>query len=138
MTLPHTRKYIARSLLIVGLCVVLGYGLFTSRKLISGPRFKVTIEEKETYVTFEGVAQSAQRATVNGRILPLSPKGEFRETLLKQPGYSIITLVATDRFGKTTKKTYHFYSPLEKELIKETQYGNEENSDKEEGSESNT
>ena len=41
---------------------------------------------------------------VNGQSAVLSDNGEWKDTIALLPGYNTISVIATDKFGKTVKK----------------------------------
>lgn len=123
-----------RASITLGILLLVGYGIFSGRKIILGPSLDVTITEYDSYILFEGNSHSAQTVSINDRSIPISLEGDFSESLLKVPGYSIITLEAIDRFGKVRHRTYHFYSPLERETLSYIQYDNKENTTESESS----
>ena len=86
------------------------YALFESLKLILGPSITVsspqnwsTINEESVIVV--GQAKRISTIWLNDRKIYIDEQGDFKEKLLLAPGYTIITLRAEDRFGRTTKET---------------------------------
>ena len=85
---------------------------FESRQLILGPR--VTIETPadgsaftEPKINIVGKAENITSLSLNGRPIFIDESGNFREELLLQKGYTILTIGAEDRFGRKTKKQLH-------------------------------
>jgi hypothetical protein len=53
-----------------------------------------------------GVADKATRITLNGREIFIDKDGNFSESISMLPGFSIVTLNAKDKFGKTAEKKF--------------------------------
>jgi hypothetical protein len=90
--------------------VALGYTLFQSRNLIQGP--SITLIEPESpslisqsLIDVRGQAKNISHITLNGRAIFVDEAGIFHERLLVPQGYTIMTLEAEDRFGRTTTKS---------------------------------
>ncbi len=91
---------------IIGLILgIVFYVQFQARNLLTGP----TIHLNETYETVHhertvqltGNAQNIVKLTLNGKEIHTNGNGEFAETLILEKGYTITTLEARDRFGRT-------------------------------------
>jgi len=101
----HMRRT-ATALLI--LAIVL-YGLFQARNLIQGP--VITVHEPQNgevvhtaFVDISGEVKNISEITLNDRHIFVDEEGRFREQLLLAEGYTIMTLDASDRFGRHTRK----------------------------------
>ncbi len=96
---------------ILGLVViVIGYGAFRAYPLLIGPTITVTTPTDGDYVatsTFEisGTVTRATKITLQGRPITIDDQGHFTETLVASPPYTILVLVATDKYGATETKT---------------------------------
>lgn len=118
---PFLRTLTLRALLYytaVSLCVcfVVGYTLFQARFLIVGPRVafenEATSVQTERVVTLQGVAENIVKLTLNGRQIYTDKSGYFTEALVLENGYTIATLKAHDRYGRTETYTKQFvYTP---------------------------
>lgn len=93
-------------LLLIGL---LGYAYYQSRGFLTGPL--LTIETPENgaissipLITIKGTARNVSFLLLNGRQIFTNQAGNFNEQLLLPSGYSIMTLVGTDRFGHRAEK----------------------------------
>ena len=93
-------------LVAVGLVV---YAYFQSREYLRGP--VVVIEEPlngsmstTSLVALRGQAHNISFLTLNGRQIFTDEQGRFKESLLLQNGYNIMTLEAKDRFGHQVEK----------------------------------
>ncbi|HEV8666422.1 MAG TPA: hypothetical protein VN665_01060 [Candidatus Paceibacterota bacterium] len=99
------------SVLLLGLLalVIVGYGVFEARRIIEGP--VVTIytplggsATSTTGITIAGNAQNISFLTINDKPSFTDQKGNFTETLSIPPGFAVLTVAATDRFGRRTSK----------------------------------
>lgn len=87
------------------------YVLFQARNLIAGPMLTIT-QPAEAHTVLEsahlvvaGVARNTVALTLNGRPIFISPEGVFREDLALPLGYTVLTVEAQDRFGRTKIRT---------------------------------
>ncbi len=96
--------------------LIVGYVLFQSKNLISGPQISVT-EPKDgatlsyNLVTVKGNAQNIAYIHLNDRLIFIDEAGQFSEKLIAPPGYSIIKIEAQDKFGKSIEQFIHVYLP---------------------------
>lgn len=99
----------ARGQLITGAAVTVGalaYFFFQGHSLILGP--SISLASPQAYATVptrilvEGTAKRAKVLTVNGLQVPVLPDGSFETTIVPPVGYTVLTVQATDQFGKTT------------------------------------
>ncbi len=102
LTLKHLLTYVS---IIVGAVGVVLYISYQARFLLQGP--VVTLEALEsvqtrTAVTVKGNAQNIVAITLNGRPIFTDESGNFKEALILENGYTIMTLRAEDRFGRET------------------------------------
>ncbi len=100
------RFIIKVSLIAIGAALLLLYLLFQARFLISGPQI-VLIEEvrgltNERQVFLTGTAHNIARLWLNDRPIYTDPQGNFKEALVLENGYTVSTLRAEDRYGRTT------------------------------------
>lgn len=93
--------------LILGalLVVVLIYGFIEAAPLIAGPRVALAspgdgIRAENGIVYIEGVAKRAESLALNGGPLLIEENGAFRKELVLPQGSVILSLTATDRFGR--------------------------------------
>jgi hypothetical protein len=63
-------------------------------------------EAGSNLVTITGVAEKAILLSLNGREIFIDKEGNFSEQVSPLSGYSIITLNAKDKFGKTAEKKF--------------------------------
>ena len=76
--------------------------------LIKGVKIEATIEQKDgsSLAVVRGVASKATYITLNGREIFIDKAGNFSESIAVLPGFSIVTLNAKDKFGKTAEKKF--------------------------------
>ena len=113
ITLRTILKYFAFAVVIlwVGL-----YALFQSRFLIIGPQVILTAEpdiiQNERRIFLEGTAFNISRLWLNDRQIFTDAQGHFTEALVLENGYTLATLRAEDRYGRTTQIERSFvYTP---------------------------
>lgn len=97
-------------LIALVLTALLLYGLFEARRLLEGPQLAITsptdgsaIAEKAVFI--EGVAQNIAFLTINDTPAFTDEAGHFRKLLSFPPGYTVVTVAATDRFGRRAKSS---------------------------------
>lgn len=100
-----------RSILLYGFLAIVAvlicwYLLMQARLLITGPEI-VLLEEPgvvhtERTVVLRGMAKNISYLSVNGRRIFTDRHGYFNEALVLENGYTITTLEAADRYGRTT------------------------------------
>ncbi len=101
-------------LAVVGvvLLLVVAYVLFQARYLISGPEIELAHElpilHNQQQIELVGSARNLSRLWLNGRQIFTDEHGYFREALILERGYTVTTLRAEDRYGRTTTLTRPF------------------------------
>lgn len=95
-----------RLFLAAVLVLVAGYGVSEAMPLIKGPA--LTLESPAAYtqtedgfVTISGIARRTDTLLLNGSPLLIDEHQRFSRTLLLPAGGAILTLAASDRFGRT-------------------------------------
>ena len=88
------------------LLILIGYGGFKALPLLQGPELQITSpKEGETFtdgfVRVEGSALHTENLSLNGGTLLIDESGHFSTILVLPHGGAILSLTATDRFGKT-------------------------------------
>lgn len=85
--------------------VSIGYGMFEARRLIAGPI--ITIETPAPWsatsssaLLVSGSARNIAFLTINGRPAFTNEEGRFTERISPPPGYTVLTVVGRDRFGR--------------------------------------
>ena len=112
MSAPSLRRGILFGAVVALTITILGYGIFESRRLLSGPR--ITIESPKSgsatssaLVTISGTAKNISFLTMNGAPAYADETGRFFATLSPSPGYAIFTVSASDRFGRRATSQVH-------------------------------
>lgn len=98
------------------LIILIGYGGIKAWPLLSGPSLSIVSPiHNSSYpggiVNIRGVAVRAAALTLNGAPLLHDQNGDFSSTLTFPLGGSILTFVATDRFGRTVTATRSVFIP---------------------------
>ncbi len=95
------------ALLGLGIALLVWYGLFQARFLIAGPT--ITLDESvvasytEPVARLTGTAQNVTSLTLNDRPIFVNEEGVFDELLVLEHGYTIMTLKAYDRYGRSVE-----------------------------------
>ncbi len=81
------------------------YGLFEARKLIEGPQLSLLYPRNGAsvggpLVRIQGSAENIAFLSVDGKRSYADAEGKFNETLSLPAGSALITVEATDRFGR--------------------------------------
>lgn len=91
---------------LIVLLLLAGYGVFKGFPLIAGP--EITLSSPLEGQTFEdgfvnvtGVSKHTENLSLNGAPLLIDASGHFSTTLVLPHGGAILSLTATDRFGKS-------------------------------------
>ena len=89
--------------------IIVIYSFFQAYKLIAGPQITIySPQNGSSYnsplIEINGNAQNISSISLDDRSIFISTKGDFKEKLLLLPGYNIIVIKASDRFGKKTEK----------------------------------
>jgi hypothetical protein len=73
-----------------------------------GVEIKATIKQANNspLATVSGNASKATYLALNGREIFIDKDGNFTESIVVLPGFSIVTLNARDKFGKTSEKKF--------------------------------
>lgn len=97
--------------------ILIFYFLYQARFILTGPQIQL-VNEPETVqskrvVALEGHVQNITNITLNGRPIYTDERGYFKEAVVLETGYTIATLEATDRYGRSARVAKSFvYSPL--------------------------
>lgn len=98
--------------LAIGLLMILGYVTFQARYLIIGPSIvltqQTTLLHNERQVFLIGTAYNISHLWLNDRQIYTDAQGNFKEALILENGYTIVTLRAEDRYGRETTITKEF------------------------------
>jgi len=105
-------KYLTLAILII----LVGYGCIEVWPIIVGPSLSITSPiNNESFsdgiVTVRGNAARATALAINGAPVLREENGNFSSTLSFPHGSSILTFVATDRFGRKVTATRTVFVP---------------------------
>ena|SRR3989338_2809305 len=92
--------------------IIIGYAFFRTKDLLFGVKLKIyDLKDYQSFeepvITINGNAKRATELLINGRKIFITKEGSFTEKLLLLPGYNIIDIKATDRFGKSEEEVFH-------------------------------
>ena len=116
----HSRikfRSIVYAVLVIGACTLIGlYVVYQARFLIGGPKLYLIDEpdsiQNSQLVHLRGKASNISTISLNGRQIFTDKTGYFNEALLLENGYTIATIQATDRYGRTQRIVKQFvYTP---------------------------
>jgi hypothetical protein len=105
-------------------CLVLGifwYAFFEARSFLQGPSLSVLSPQDGFATTSEQISVSGTTAHIteillDGRPISVDETGAFRQDVLLSPGYTVVTLKVTDRYGRTQSATRSgLYTPAKPE-----------------------
>lgn len=96
----------------IGVLLFIAYVAFQARFILEGPRITLVHEvgslQTERFVILEGDASNIVHMTLNGRQIYTDTLGHFKEALVLENGYTIATLHAEDRYGRSKNLTRSF------------------------------
>lgn len=105
-------------LIIVALGLLSSYGIIEAWPLIIGPSLSIAFPAADNttlpngIVTVSGKVAHTALLTLNGSPLLRKEDGNFSSVLALPRGGSILTLVATDRFGRRVTATRSVFVPF--------------------------
>lgn len=100
---------------------IIGYTLYAFSDYLDGPELIISFPY-EGYATtsaliqVSGKAERTQFISLNDRPIYIDEKGVWNETLLLQPGYTIIKAFVRDRFGREQSSLIHVLRTEQVEL----------------------
>lgn len=98
------------------LLVLIAYGAFKAAPLLTGPEITLTSPTEgqsfaDGFVVVSGTSVHTEKLSLNGGPLLIDEKGAFSTSLVLPHGGAILSLTATDRFGKTETVTRSVFVP---------------------------
>lgn len=89
---------------IILILVIIIYSIFAFWDYAQGPELIVNFPQNgysttSPLIKVSGIAERAQFISINDRPIYMDEKGNWNETLLLNPGYTIIKTFVSDRFG---------------------------------------
>lgn len=111
------RTAIQGSVIFVCLLFAAVYITYQARFLIIGPQITLTNDismlQNTRQVNLVGNASNISRLWLNGRPIFTNREGQFTAAVILENGYTVTTLKAEDRYGRTTTITRPFvYAPM--------------------------
>ncbi|HVW71831.1 MAG TPA: hypothetical protein VHB93_01615 [Candidatus Paceibacterota bacterium] len=104
-----------RSAIAVVLLILVGYGAVEALPLIEGPALSATVvldaSSTPGIVTLSGTAARVTELALDGSAILTDDHGNFSRLIVLPRGASIMTLTATDRFGRSITKNETVYVP---------------------------
>ncbi len=102
-------SYVRGGLLALAALSLAGYSYAKLAPLLAGPVIRVEAPEngatvERSFIEVRGEAKNVAAINLNGRRIFTDEDGAFAEQLLLSYGHNIITLKASDRFGRETGK----------------------------------
>jgi len=88
--------------------IIMVFGYEKMLFVFEGVKIKATIENNDgsSLSVVSGQAPKATYITLNGREIFIDKNGNFSESIAVLPGFSVVTLQAKDKFGKTAEKKF--------------------------------
>jgi hypothetical protein len=110
------RTAVQGSVIFVCLLFAAVYIAYQARFLIIGPQITLTQEvqmlQNTRQITLTGQANNISHLWLNGRPIFTDRNGAFTAAVILENGYTVTTLMAEDRYGRTTTITRPFvYTP---------------------------
>jgi hypothetical protein len=86
---------------------IIGYSLFQAHSLMEGPVVHVSVPSRSAndVADISGIARNIAYITFNGKQIFTDTDGNFNQKFVLSPGYNVVTVAATDKFGRTSQKT---------------------------------
>jgi len=93
---------------VVLFVIIVVFGYEKMSFIFNGIKIEATLEQKDdsSLAVVSGNASKAVYITLNGREIFIDKEGNFSESIVILPGFSIVTLNARDKFGKTAEKKF--------------------------------
>ncbi len=109
ITIQHVLKVLGFGAILV---LLMFYLYHQAKSLIDGPELSLsgmleTVQHTRT-VTLEGDTENIVSIHLNGKEIYTDEDGHFSRSLVLEDGYTIMTLTAKDRFGRSTSLTKEF------------------------------
>ena len=88
--------------------VIMVFSYEKTNFLIKGVKIEAKIEQKgdSSLAVINGTASKAVLITLNGREIFIDKEGNFSESIIVLPGFSVVTLDAKDKFGNKAEKKF--------------------------------
>ncbi|MDB5239197.1 MAG: hypothetical protein JWO00_532 [Candidatus Parcubacteria bacterium] len=95
-------------ILVLAIAIIAGYASWRSLAYAKGPSIEISTPPSGTVtssstIEIAGKALRINSLAINGNPLSVDETGGFKDTLAIFPGVNIVTLSATDQFGRSTE-----------------------------------
>ncbi len=109
-----------RTIIVVVLVLLLGYGAKEAWPLLRGPQLVITSPTQKVknselsdtgFITISGVATHTTGVSVNGASVLTDQQGHFSTTLTLPRGGAILAITAIDRFGRSVTEHRTVFVP---------------------------
>jgi len=99
--------------------IIMIFGYEKMNFIFKGVAIEATLEKQpdSSLAVVKGNAMKATYLSLNGREIFIDKDGNFSESISVLPGFSIITLDAQDKFGKTAEKKFEIVVEKDAEAI---------------------
>lgn len=99
-----------RTLILIVILLIVGYAVFEARRLIAGPSITILSPvsgsaTSSALVTVVGEAQNIAFLSINDAPSYTDETGKFVYRFAPPAGYTVVTVAATDRFGRRAKES---------------------------------
>lgn len=113
-----TQKSILRYIGVIFFGIIVIYSAFQAKNLILGPQISISEPQNGSKVTFgiytiRGIAKNISAISLNDSPIFVDEEGQFEEKLIAPPGYSIMKILAKDRFGRTKIRYIHLMNTMD-------------------------
>lgn len=109
-----TRTTTLRALKIISVAAIIGliiaYAIWRSFSYVQGPKIIIFTPENgsstaSSTATIRGRAERTTGLSLNGNTISVDEQGNWDQTLIVFPGDNIISIKASDRFGRSISQT---------------------------------
>lgn len=100
----YIQNIIKRTLLGIFAFGVIGYALYATTPLLSGPQITINSQEDSAnneVITIRGIAKRTKELHIFDKLVDMNEDGEFSEYIIKHDLYTVVIIKATDKWGKS-------------------------------------
>jgi hypothetical protein len=104
----NIKWWIGRSSCVALFAIIIIFGYAKMNFIFNGVTISAILEQKDnsSLTIIKGTAKRATYITLNGREIFVDKNGNFSESIAILPGFSVVTINARDKFGKTAEKKF--------------------------------
>ena len=107
--LPRTPTRAVLVTAIIAIAIIGGYTLLTALPFLEGPFLSLNpVKDTNGIATVSGQTSRVSYLKINGLPVALNEDGSFAVERAFPAGYTAVTVLATDRFGRTLTKELTF------------------------------